>query len=222
VSVAGLSYQPPTLEARDADGTWHAVAPAFGYPAGMPRKMALPLPPLPQGTNALRLSSNMEIYWDKLQVVREEVPPGLAPVVLTPVEARVARSGFALRTTGPQRLPHYDYGRRATYWDAKLARGFYTAIGDATDLIREADGALAIFGSGEEVHVEFQRLPPPATNSTRWFAVEFRGWARDMDLYTRHGDTVAPLPVPEGLDERGLARRDSLHARHNVRFQEGL
>ncbi len=218
---AGLRYNPPTLEARDGDGSWHVVAPAFGYPAGMPRKMALSLPALPQGTKSLRLTSNMEIYWDKLQVVREEALSDLAPVTLTPTQARVARSGFARRTTGEQRLPHYDYGRRATYWDARLARGYYTALGDATELLREPDGAFAIFGSGEEVHVEFPELPPPA-NATRWFAVEFRGWARDMDLYTEHGDTVAPLPVPGDLDETGIARRDSLHARYNVRFQEGL
>ncbi|MXY53294.1 MAG: tetratricopeptide repeat protein [Gammaproteobacteria bacterium] len=219
---AGLAYQPPSLEARDGEGTWHSIAPAFGYPAGMPRKMALPLPKLPRGTNALRLSSNMEIYWDKVQVVREQRLPELSPVALAPVAARVARSGFAQRTTGEQRLPHYDYGERATYWDAKLARGYYTAIGSATELVREEDGALAIFGSGEEVHVEFAELPPPPQNTTRWFAVEFRGWARDMDLYTQHGDTVAPLPVPVGLDETGIAKRDALHARYNVRFQEGL
>ena len=219
---AGLRYNPPTLEARDGDGTWHTIAPAFGYPAGMPRQMALPLPQLPQGTNALRLSSNMEIYWDKVQVVREQRLPELTHAALTPVEARVARSGFALRTTGDQRLPHYDYGERATYWDAKLARGYYTAIGGATELVREEDGAFAIFGSGEEVHVEFAELPAPPENATRWFAVEFRGWARDMDLYTQHGDTVAPLPVPTALDDAGIAKRDALHARYNVRFQEGL
>ena len=219
---AGLRYNPPTLEARDGDGTWHTVAPAFGYPAGMPRKMALPLAGLPQGTNALRLRSNMEIYWDKVQVVREQRLPGLNHIALTPVAARVARSGFALRTTGEQRLPHYDYGERATYLDAKLARGYYTAIGDATELVREEDGALAIFGSGEEVHVEFAELPPAPAHTTRWFAVDFRGWARDMDLYTQHGDTVAPLPVTAGLDAIGIAKRDALHARYNVRFQEGL
>lgn len=219
---AGLGYNPPTLAARDGDGAWHTIAAAFGYPAGMPRKMALPLPELPQGTNALRLTSNMEIYWDKVQVVREEALPGLSPVTLTPEEARVGRAGFALRTTGEQHLPHYDYGERATYSDAKLARGYYTAIGDATELVSEEDGAFAIFGSGEEVHVEFAELPPPLPNATRWFAVEFRGWARDMDLYTQHGDTVAPLPAPIGLDNGGMARRDSLHARYNVRFQEGM
>ena len=219
---AGRRYNPPTLEARDGDGSWHTIAPAFGYPAGMPRKMALPLPELPQGTNALRLSSNMEIYWDKVQVVREQPLPELSAIALPAVEARVARSGFALRTTGEQRLPHYDYGQRAPYSDAKLARGYYTALGDATELLREEDGALAIFGSGEEVHVEFAELPPPPQNATRWFAVEFRGWARDMDLYTQHGDTVAPLPMPAGLDSASIAKRDALHARYNVRFQEGL
>ena len=50
---AGAVYEAPTLEARDRDGRWHEVAPQFGYPAGMPRQMALPLPPLPPGTTAL-------------------------------------------------------------------------------------------------------------------------------------------------------------------------
>ena len=62
---AGLSYRPPDLEARGADGTWHTVQQAFGYPAGMPRTMAFRLPELPAGTNALRITSNMEIYWDR-------------------------------------------------------------------------------------------------------------------------------------------------------------
>ena len=47
---AGAPYLAPTLEARDGDGRWHVVAREFGYPAGMPRRMTLPLPPLPAGT----------------------------------------------------------------------------------------------------------------------------------------------------------------------------
>ena len=117
---AGLRYRPVTLDAR-AGGVWHTVAEEFGYPAGMPRTMALPVPDLPEGTDALRLSSNMEIYWDRLRVVWEE-PAGPAPIVLRPANARIARSGFAHRTTGPQRLPHYDYAVRPPYWDAKDAK----------------------------------------------------------------------------------------------------
>ena len=126
---AGLRYQPASLEARGRDGKWRMVAAKFGYPAGMPRTMALPLPDLPAGTDALRLSSNMEIYWDRLRVVIEEPLPIATPTAQRPLAARVGRTGFARRTTGPQRVPHYAYEARAPYWDAKYQRGFYTSFG---------------------------------------------------------------------------------------------
>ena len=219
---AGLRYRAPTLEARAGNGAWQTVQVEFGYPAGMPRTMAFRLPELPPDTDALRLGSNMEIYWDRLRVVQEQPLDKAVVTTLTPTLARVARTGFAKRTTGPQRLPHYDYGERSTYWDAKVPRGFYTALGDATVLTNAVDGALAIIGSGEEIHLEFPAVPDPGPGVTRRFAVRFHGWAKDMDLYTRHGQTVGPLPMLDDADERLLAARDALHARYNVRFQEGL
>ncbi len=216
---AGLQYQAATLAARDSTGQWHTVASEFGYPAGMPRKMALPLSDLPSGTDALRLTSNMEIYWDRLQVVFEEPLDTVRAVTLQPVIAAVAKTGFALRTNGPQKVPRYDYAIRSPYWDTKFQRGFYTALGDATPLVTDTDGALAIIGGGEEVHLEFDALPAPPSGMKRHFVLDFRGWTKDMDLYTEHGETVGPLPEIEGID---LDRRESLHARYNVRFQEGL
>ena len=65
---AGARYVPPTLEALAADGTWRVLAREFGYPAGMPRAMALPLPPLPDGCRRLRIRSNLEIYWDRIRL----------------------------------------------------------------------------------------------------------------------------------------------------------
>ncbi|MEM7432834.1 MAG: FG-GAP-like repeat-containing protein, partial [Pseudomonadota bacterium] len=62
---ANLQYQSATLEARDVEGKWHTVYDNFGYPAGMPREMTLPLPTLPAGADALRLSWNRELYWDR-------------------------------------------------------------------------------------------------------------------------------------------------------------
>ena len=164
----------------------------------------------------------MEIYWDRLRVVREERLDGIVNTTLSPVEVRIARTGFAKRTTGPQRLPHYDYARRSTYWDAKAPAGFYTAFGDAGELVGEVDGALAVISSGEEIHLEFEAPPGPADGHRRLFRIMFHGWAKDMDLYTLNGATVGPLPVPEGADSRMLAKRDRLHARYNVRFREGL
>ena len=216
---AGLRYRPVTLEAR-AGGSWHTVAREFGYPAGMPRTMALPLPDLPKGTDALRLSSNMEIYWDRLRVGFEE-PLDATTAVLQPLVARIARSGFARRTTGPQRLPHYDYADRPPYWDAKTPRGSYTAFGEARELVDQLDGALAIIGSGEEVHLEFAAPAPPLPGHERVFAISFHGWAKDMDLYTRDGNTLAPLPAPDNLDSGQTLRRDNLHDRYNTRFRGG-
>ncbi len=219
---AGLRYRPPDLEARGADGTWHTVQEAFGHPAGMPRTMAFRLPELPAGTNALRITSNMEIYWDRLRVVKEEMPDDVRVTELAPEVATVARTGFAKRTTGPQRLPHYDYANRSTYWDAKVPRGFYTALGDAMELATEVDGALAIFGSGEEIHLEFRAVPAVPGGGKRYFAARFHGWAKDMDPYTGDGQTVGPLPVLEDATADQLARRDALHGRYNVRFEAGL
>ena len=219
---AGADYRAPTLEARAANGDWRELAAQFGYPAGMPRQIALALPPLPAGTRALRLSTNMEIYWDAIAVAFEEPLPGGAARPAPLLAARVARRGFAARTTGPQRLPHYDYAERSQSWDAKLARGFYTAFGDATELARARDGGLAIIGGGEEVHLEFEAAPPPPPGHTRHFVLRFHGWAKDMDLYTRDGDQVGPVPRPRQLAPALLARGARLNERHNVRFQDGL
>ena len=218
---AGRHYRPVSLHARSEGGSWQPLAVEFGYPGGMPRSMALPLGKLPAGTTALRLASNMEIYWDRLRVVKAETLPDAAPKTLLPLAARVARSGFAKRSTGPQRLPHYDYANRSPYWDAKTPRGFYTAYGDAAPLVQNIDGALAIFGSGEEVHLEFA-APRPVPGRKRYVEVRFHGWAKDMDLYTQHGQTVGPLPIPDGLTATQLASRERLHARYNVRYQGGL
>ncbi len=218
---AGARYRAPTLEARGADGAWQPVAVEFGYPAGMPRRMALPLPPLPAGTTALRLSSNMEIYWDNLRVAwEEEAAPAVTTAAL--LAARVARTGFAKRTTGLQRVPHYDYDDRLATWDAKTPAGFYTALGDATELVRAVDGGLAVFGSGEEIHMEFAAAPDPPPGHRRHFVLRFHGWAKDMDLYTRHGDTVGPVPAPDRVDAQALARGKRLNDRYNVRFSAGL
>ena len=99
--------------------------------------------------------------------------------------------------------------------------GNYTAFGVATELVDRLDGALAIIGSGEEIHLEFPVPPPPPPGFERYFAIEFHGWAKDMDLYTRDGHTLVPLPIPEDIGDRHRMRRDLLHERHNVRFRGG-
>jgi Tfp pilus assembly protein PilF len=216
---AQADYRAPTLEARGADGRWHTLLEQFGYPAGMPRRMALPLPDLPAGTDALRLTTNQEIYWDRIAVVFTESLPAARRTALPLQRAEVRESGFAQRTTGPQRQPHYDYARRNPAWDTRHMAGLYTAFGPAEALVREADDALAIIGPGEELHLEFSAQQPelPAGWKRR-FVFETEGWAKDMDLYTADGNTLEPLPSrgrPDG-------QRKALHARYNTRYRSGI
>ena len=59
-----------------------------------------------------------------------------------------------------------------------------------------ADDALAIFGPGEGLALEFSAPEgEPTTGWTRIFVLESEGWCKDMDLYTRDGATLEPLPV---------------------------
>jgi len=175
----------------------------------MPRQMALPLPSLPPGTRELRLSTNQEVYWDRVVVAVAEEGSQIQRRELGLAAARVEQPGFALRSTGPQRLPSYDWARRAPLWDTRFQTGHYTRFGDALELVSATDDAVAIFGPGEAVHLEFEAPKEQlAPGWTRVFILEIDGWCKDMDRFTKDGATVAPLPtagrdpsVPERLHE---------------------
>lgn len=215
---AGAAFEAPTLQARGGDGVWRVMLEQWGYPAGMPRRMALPLPPLPAGTTDLRLRTNQEIYWDRIEVVAIEPCPEARRSELPLVEASLAQTGFALRTTGPQHLPHYDYARLAPVWDTRSQAGRYTELGPVEELLEKADGATVIFGPGEEMHLEFSAPTESLTaNYQRSFVLEVEGWCKDMDLYTKDGDTIGPLP---GAD-RGGDNRIALINEFNTRFRQG-
>ncbi len=217
---ADADYSPPTLEARNEAG-WHVVHEHFGYPAGMPREMALPLDALPPGTTALRLRSNLEIYWDQLSVVYAEDPGEalLAVHRVAPERARLAKTGFARRDTLAQRRPWYDYQRRSAFWDTEYPDGYYTRLGPVDPLVGEADNALALIGPGEELDLAFA-APPPVPDARRVVVLDIRGFAKDMDLYTDTGGRVGPLPSTLGLGDP--ERREQLHAEFMTRYKGGF
>ena len=207
---AGADYRPPNLEARGADGAWVEVLPQWGYMAGMPRRMALPVPraALPEGATALRMRMNVELYLDSVRLVEREPLPA-APVELSLVRASLASVGFAEWSTGPQKQPFYDRAKLLPLWDCRVQRGLYTEFGDVRELLARDDGALVVFGPGEEVAFDFAGpVAAPAAGATRRFVLETRGWCKDMDLFTRNGETVEPLPI-EPVDDsaRDLMKR---------------
>jgi len=182
----------------------------------MARRMSLPLGTLPPGTKELRMRTTQEIYWDRLAVAYAEPNAVAATRVLPLTSARLASVGFPLREMHASRRPSYDYDRRAPLWDTRYPRGRYTAQGTVTDLVAAEDDAVAIFGPGEELHLEFEASQAPLKSGwTRRFVLEARGWCKDMDLYTKDGDTVEPLPGTRGP---AAAR---LQQRYTTRYESG-
>jgi tetratricopeptide (TPR) repeat protein len=213
---AHADYHAPTIEARGVNQRWQVIRREFGYPAGMPRRMSLPLGRLPRGTTALRLSTTQEIYWDRLAIGYAIAVPAATATVLPLTSAVLAQTGFAHRDLHPQRRPSYDYDRRAPLWDARHQRGTYTATGVITELLAADEGAVAIVGPGEEAQLTFAAsLPPLREGWTRRFVLDARGWCKDMDLYTRDGDTVDPLPGTRTPAAALLQRR------YTTRYESG-
>ncbi len=216
---AGAAFESATLEARGEDGRWHVLHERFGYPAGMPRQMAVLIDRsrLPRGANALRIGANVEVYWDAARVAITEPCDDVRRTELPLAAARLNSVGFPRRTTHGQRRPHYDYARRSPVWDTRHAAGLYTTFGPVEPLLAEVDDALAIFGPGEETHVEFAANEPPLADGwTRRHVLESHGWCKDMDIFTRDGQTVEPLPRRD-VGSPPSERTRQLHERFNTR-----
>lgn len=216
---ASASYEPPTLLAEREDGGWETVLPNFGYPAGMPRQMVVPLDGLPAGCRRLKLRTTLQIYWDRVQVAWAESCPEARRVRLPLVSAIVDAPGYPQRSTGSFMQPDYDWAKRVPLSDMRAQPGFYTEYGQAKELVSRRDGALAIFGTGEAITLAWadESEPPPAGWS-RHHVLDLHGWCKDMDLATRSGDAVEPLPV-EAASGSEAAR---LHERLNVRYRSGF
>jgi Tfp pilus assembly protein PilF len=215
---AGADYRAPTIEAQRPDGTWVTVLEQFGYPAGMPRRMSVPLPSLPKGARRIRISTNQEIYWDRLAVVFTEACPNVQRHELGLESAYLEQVGFPLRIDRPQRLPDYDYEKRKPFWDTHFLEGFYTRFGSVEELVEAKDNGLVIFGAGEGIHMEFNKPSQHLEEGwTRVFVFETEGWCKDMDLYTDTGDTIEPVP---SIGKR-TSRIERLHKRYNTRYLSG-
>ena len=102
--------------------------------------------------------------------------------------------------------------------------GNYTRYGSVTDLVRAADDRYVIFGSGDEVAVDFDaaHLPPLPAGWTRDYFFYANGFAKDMDFYAAHGDTVSPLPfhtlIPYPYPAGVAYPEDESHLRYEIEY----
>ena len=117
-SQAGVEAISPYVEAllrneKDANGKWKRVIDDMGFPAGGPRTMTADLSgKLPLGTRKIRITTNLQIYWDSILIDRTEQ----ALSVSRSVRGRPpsTSSGQALAPLEKTR----DFGMTAKVWRA--------------------------------------------------------------------------------------------------------
>jgi tetratricopeptide (TPR) repeat protein len=197
---AGIKPISPYVEAQRPDGSWQKIPGEAGFPAGLQRTIVVDLTgKLPPETRKMRLVSNLEIYWD--QVVIDNNPEAETRTTNVPLTLATERfRGYPTQIDGksPGDLD-YDYNRVSLTGPFQHQRGNYTHLGNVTELVKGIDDRYAIFGSGEEIALEFDsaKLPSLPANWKRDYFFYANGYVKDMDWWDAMPFTVSQLPFHE-------------------------
>jgi hypothetical protein len=197
-SQSGIEATAPFVDAQGASGKWVRVTDDMGFPAGLPRTITADLSgKLPQGTTRIRITTNLQIYWDNILIDRSTPSDDfkLNPIPLA--KANLEYHGYPLQIEDqPPGNVKYRYEQVSRTGPYARQAGTYTRYGDVTPLLQSFDDKLVVFGSGEEVALEFDpaKLPPPPKGWTRDYFFMANGYEKDMDFYAADGSTVEPLP----------------------------
>ena len=196
---AGMQPMPPQLDVQMPDESWKRVVSDMGFPAGLPRMIVVDLTgKLPPGARRIRITTNLQIYWDRIRVdngrdVASDVRQTNVPLAM----AHLAFRGYPKQIEGatPGDLT-YDYQQISATGPFLWARGVYTRYGDVTPLLRQIDNRYVIFGTGEEIDVEFSAAGLPALPAgwTRDYFFYANGFVKDMDYWEEAPFTVGPMP----------------------------
>ncbi len=199
---AGLTPHSPSVEAQLPNGIWKPIVADMGFPAGLPRTIVVDLTgKLPAGTQRIRMTTNLQIYWDQILVDNAPAQDKTIRQTELPLhQATLAFRGYPEQIDGktPGDLT-YDYQNISLTGPFGWQRGAYTRYGDVTQLLSGRDNHNVIFGSGEDVDAEFDEstLPPLPAGWKRDYFFYADGFVKDMDFYEALPFTVAELPFHE-------------------------
>ena len=197
-SQAGVAWEPLRVDQLSPDGQWETIIPDAGAPGGMGRTIAIDVTGKLRSTDVrLRLTTNLEIYFDRIFVGTDTGTGDLTVQTVPLVSADLRRLGFPLEFSPDGRHPLiYSYDIIEPTSSFKMPRGVYTRYGPVESLLATFDDAYVILGTGDEMAVSFDAaaITPVAPGSVRSFVLISHAYCKDMDLYTGAPDTVEPLP----------------------------
>jgi len=196
---AGIALVPPRLEVVAKDGEWQVALPQMGFPAGLPKTLAVDLTGLfpREDDRRIRIVTSMRIYWDRIRF--GIVDPGAA-LRTTPLEAETAEvrfHGYPAPVSADGRPPFgYDYAAAAATAGWKDFEGAFTRYGEVSELLTAIDDRYVTLRHGDEIALEFAAaaLPPLPAGWTRDYLVYADGFGKDMDVNSARPDRVEPLP----------------------------
>jgi hypothetical protein len=195
---AKLQPVAPYVEALGADGKWKRVIGDLGFPAGGPRTMTADLTgKLPAGTRRIRISTNLQIYWDNILISRTSQKQQVRITPLALANADLRFHGFPLKIENqPPGNVKYIYEKVSATGPYTRPAGAYTRVGDVLPLLTALDDHLVIFGSGDEVALDFDpsKLPVVPKGWVRDYFFFANGYEKDMDFYAYEANSVDPLP----------------------------
>jgi len=195
---SALAQRPPRLELLQPDGAWKTLVPFLGFPAGKNKDMVTDLTGLlPAGRVTLRISTNMQIYWDSARLAVGD--PAVAAVV-TALDASASNlhyRGFSELVPRSLSDPHrFDYSRVTTGPRFRDMDGMFTRYGEVDMLLEAEDDRYAVMNAGDELSVRFDAtlLPPLRQGWRRDYILYTDGWVKDADINTVYSGSVDPLP----------------------------
>ncbi len=216
-SQAGVEATAPYVEAEVADrsvratqdhsdknvrptrvGKWVKISDDIGFPAGLPKTITADLSgKLPIGTTRIRVTTNLQIYWDSILIDRSSQNRNYALREIPLANATLDFHGYPRQIEDkPPGNVKYVYEQVSRTGPYARQAGEYTRYGDVLPLLQSFDDKLVIFGSGEEVQLDFDptKLPQLPKGWTRDYFFQANGYEKDMDFYAADGNTVEPLP----------------------------
>ena len=226
-SQSGLSPVAPYVDALTPGGHWVRVLEDMGFPAGLRRTMVADLSGrLPVGTRRIRITTNLQVYWDQMLLDRSDDRNIAARVSSMPlVGAKLDFHGYprqvAQSLPGDIKFVYDDVSPTGPY---AHEAGNYTRYGDVLPLLTQADDRFVVFGSGEEVALDFDssRLPNLPAGWKRDYFFMANGYEKDMDFYAADANTVAPLPFHAmgvyPYDARKAYPLDDAHLKYLLRY----
>jgi hypothetical protein len=195
---SGVGWEPIRVDRQNRDGRWETVVPDAGAPGGMARTMTIDLTgQIAPETRRLRLTTNLEIGYDRIFVARVQSPERATVRTVPLREATLRRLGFAREYSPDGRQPLvYDYDQTDATAPFHTLAGAYTRYGSVLELLTEFDDRYAVLAPGDELALSFDAaaLPAPETGRVRSFVLVSHAYCKDMDLYTATPRTLGPLP----------------------------